>query len=104
VGASRGGSKIDPQLFKRIRESGDAAVETARKLPAILANPHLSVDELRSLDLAVQQCRASSAGLTSEARSAKNKRLLHTAEKVESLWIQLMASLAARSRKFDKAA
>ena len=92
----RNGAQVNPSLFARIRESGQSAAATAEKLPAILAEQHLSIDTLQKLVVSIETCHADSERNVQEAANAESQRLLELARQIENLWTKLGSITAAR--------
>ena len=92
----RNDAPIDRSLFERVRESGQAAAKIADRLPAILADPALSIDALYKLIVGIDTRRTESERIVQEAENAENPRLLSLAQQIENLWTTLAAKAAAR--------
>ncbi len=88
---ARNDAPIDRSIFERIRESGRAAVATAAKLPAILADDRLTTDALSELVVRIDARRSE---IESVAFDVRNERLRMLAHQIEHLWSDL-AKLAA---------
>ncbi len=95
----RNDSPIDRSLFERVRESGQAAATIAERLPAILADPALSIDALYKLIVGIDTRRTESERIVQEAENAENPRLLSLAQQIERLWATLASKVTARVQR-----
>ena len=95
----RKGAPFERSLFERVRESGQAAATIAERLPAILADPALSIDALYKLIVGIDTRRTESERIVQEAENAENPRLLSLAQQIENLWTTLAAKAVARVQR-----